>query len=76
VDIVLERDDRPREVPVPAELAAALAADEPAATEFARLSFTHRREYTEWVEGAKKAETRARRVTQTLERLRASAANR
>jgi hypothetical protein len=76
VDIVLERDDRPREVAVPADLAAALAADEPAATEFARLSFTHRREYTEWVEGAKKAETRARRVTQTLERLRASAAKR
>jgi uncharacterized protein YdeI (YjbR/CyaY-like superfamily) len=40
------------------------------------MSFTHRREYTEWVEGAKKAETRACRVTQTLERLRASAAKR
>jgi hypothetical protein len=76
VDVTVERDDRPREVAVPDDLAAALAADEPAATVFARLSFTHRREYTEWIEGAKKPETRARRVTQTLERLRASAQKR
>jgi Bacteriocin-protection, YdeI or OmpD-Associated/Domain of unknown function (DUF1905) len=70
VEVELQRDDRPREVTVPDDLAAALAADGPAAGAFERLSFTHRREYAEWVAGAKRAETRARRVAQTLERLR------
>jgi uncharacterized protein YdeI (YjbR/CyaY-like superfamily) len=37
---------------------------------FAALAFTHRREYVLWVEGAKRPETRARRVAGTVERLR------
>jgi uncharacterized protein YdeI (YjbR/CyaY-like superfamily) len=57
-------------VSIPAELAEALAADTDAGAAFERLSFSHRREYAEWVAGAKRAETRARRVAQTLERLR------
>ncbi|GAB1641058.1 YdeI/OmpD-associated family protein [Krasilnikovia sp. MM14-A1259] len=65
------RDDRPRELTVPEDLVAALAGDDAAAAAFDRLSFTHRREYVEWITGAKRAETRTRRVTQTLERLRA-----
>lgn len=70
VEVRVERDDRPREVSVPAELAAALAADSAAGAAFERLSFSHRREYAEWVAGAKRAETRARRAAQTIERLR------
>ena len=70
VEVTLRRDDSPREVEVPEDLATALAADGAASAAFDRLSFTHRREYTEWIAGAKRAETRARRVTQTLERLR------
>jgi hypothetical protein len=70
VEVQVERDDRPREVSIPAELAAALAADPAAEAAFERLSFSHRREYAEWVAGAKRAETRARRVAQTIERLR------
>jgi uncharacterized protein YdeI (YjbR/CyaY-like superfamily) len=58
------------ELEVPEELSAALASDEVAAAEFDRLPVSHRREYTEWIGGAKRAETRARRVTQALERLR------
>jgi hypothetical protein len=76
VDVTVERDDRPRELAMPEDLAAALATDEPAATAFERLSFSHRREYTEWIAGAKRPETRARRVTETLARLRASAEER
>jgi Bacteriocin-protection, YdeI or OmpD-Associated/Domain of unknown function (DUF1905) len=70
VDLRVERDDRPREVSVPAELAAALTADPAAGAAFERLSFSHRREYAEWVAEAKRAETRDRRVAQTIERLR------
>jgi uncharacterized protein YdeI (YjbR/CyaY-like superfamily) len=43
-------------------------ADAPEAnTAFARLSFTHQREYVEWVEEAKRAETRARRIAVTVD---------
>jgi Bacteriocin-protection, YdeI or OmpD-Associated/Domain of unknown function (DUF1905) len=71
VKIEIERDDRPRAVSVPDDLAAALARDATAQAAFEKLSFTHRREYVEWVTGAKREETRARRIAQTLDRLRA-----
>jgi bifunctional DNA-binding transcriptional regulator/antitoxin component of YhaV-PrlF toxin-antitoxin module len=68
VDVVLELDDEPREVEIPAELDAALTDDARAA--FDALSFTHRREYAEWVGEAKRPETRARRAERAIEMLR------
>jgi hypothetical protein len=68
VDVVLERDDEPREVDVPAELEARLHAGARAA--FDALAFTHRREYAEWVGEAKRPETRARRAERAVEMLR------
>jgi bacteriocin resistance YdeI/OmpD-like protein/uncharacterized protein DUF1905 len=70
VELAVERDDTPRTVSVPDELSAALAADPAAQAAFDGLSFTHRREYAEWVAGAKWPETRQRRAAQTVERLR------
>ncbi len=70
VDVRVERDERPRELTIPDELAEGLASDAVAAEAFERLSFTHRREYAQWVSEAKRPETKARRVTQTLEKLR------
>jgi uncharacterized protein YdeI (YjbR/CyaY-like superfamily) len=52
---------------VPKELAAALAKNAKVRTAFAALSASHRREYAEWVGEAKRDETRAKRVAQTLE---------
>ena len=69
VEVVLERDDEPREVDVPAELEAALAAAPDARTAFDALAFTHRREYAEWVGEAKRADTRVRRAERALEML-------
>lgn len=63
-------DDAPRTVDVPAELADALAAAPELQAAFDGLAFTHRREYAEWVASAKRPETRSRRVTGTLDRLR------
>lgn len=71
VRIALERDSRPREIDVPDDLANALAEDGAATAAFDRLSFSHRREYVEWITSAKRDDTRARRITKTLERLRA-----
>ena len=70
VDLELQLDTKPREVEVPPALAAALAADSEALAAFEKLSYTHRKEYTRWVEEAKKDETRERRVAKTLDRLR------
>jgi hypothetical protein len=72
VTLTVERDERPREVDVPEELREALAGDPEAAAQFERLAFTHRREYAQWVAEAKRPETRARRVAETLQRLRGS----
>jgi uncharacterized protein YdeI (YjbR/CyaY-like superfamily) len=57
-------------VRLPNDLARALANAE-AKDAFARLSFTHRREYVEWVRDTKRPETRRRRIEQTVERVRA-----
>jgi hypothetical protein len=70
VTIELERDDAPRQLDVPPELSAALAGDDLALAVFERLSFSHRREYATWVAEAKRPETRARRVDETVRRLR------
>jgi hypothetical protein len=64
------RDDQPRTVDPPPDLAAALAADPEARAAFDGLSFTHQREYAEWVAEVKREATRQRRVRQTVEMLR------
>jgi uncharacterized protein YdeI (YjbR/CyaY-like superfamily) len=71
VEVAIERDDASRMVDVPDDLAAALAVDEKANEVFGRLSYTHQREYVEWISEAKRSETRTRRVGQAVERLKA-----
>jgi bifunctional DNA-binding transcriptional regulator/antitoxin component of YhaV-PrlF toxin-antitoxin module len=70
VEVVLERDDEPRTVDVPGELAAALAGDETASRAFDALSYTHRREYARWVGEAKREPTRIARAAKALVMLR------
>ncbi|NWF62910.1 MAG: YdeI/OmpD-associated family protein [Chloroflexi bacterium] len=55
---------------IPLELSSALAADKEAQTIFNNLPPSHQREYIKWVEEAKKAETRVRRVQKMLEMLK------
>jgi hypothetical protein len=70
LDVLVELDDAPREVEVPADLAAALAAAPEAEAALAALSVSNRKEYAEWVASAKREETRRRRVEQAVEMLR------
>jgi len=58
----LDLDADKREVKPPADLVKALKAAPPAWERWKELSFTRQREYAEAVTGAKKPETRARRV--------------
>ena len=70
LDVGIELDDAPRTVDVPADLAAALAAEPDAAAAWETLSYTHRKEWARSVEDAKKPETRARRVAAAVTALR------
>jgi hypothetical protein len=69
IEVDLVPDDGPREVEVPADLAAALADAPAAAAFFDGLSYTNRKAYVTSIEEAKKAETRAARIAKVVERL-------
>jgi Bacteriocin-protection, YdeI or OmpD-Associated/Domain of unknown function (DUF1905) len=69
VTIEVELDTSERVVTVPEDLAAALGGARLRET-FDRLSYTHRKEYVEWVEEAKREETRSKRVARTVDMLR------
>ena len=62
----IELDDAPRVVKPPAALAAAFKTSPAALARWNELSFTHKREHAEAIEGAKKPETRARRVARAI----------
>jgi uncharacterized protein YdeI (YjbR/CyaY-like superfamily) len=68
VDVVL--DTEPREVEVPPDFAAALAAEPEAERFFEGLSCSQRRWHVLSIEGAKTAETRQRRIDKSVAMLR------
>ena len=67
--VVVRNDKAPRQVEVPEDLAEALARNDAARAAFDGLSFSHRREYVEAINEAKRPDTRARRVERTLQAL-------
>ena len=67
VRVEVELDTAPRTVDVPPELRAALDESAEASERFDTLSYTHRREFAEWVAQAKKQETRDRRAARAVE---------
>lgn len=71
VQVTLALDTEERTVEVPKDLAAALKKDKKAAAAWEKLSFTHRKEHADAILGAKKPETRARRIEKALAMLRA-----
>jgi hypothetical protein len=69
VDVKIELDEAPRGVNVPADLAEALRGDAEAERCFEGLSPSRKKAYVTWIEQAKKAETRDRRVAQAVTEL-------
>jgi hypothetical protein len=69
VEVAVERDTEERTVEVPAELTAALAEHPEAQRAFDGLAYTYRKDYARWVGGAKRAETRARRLEKAIDKL-------
>ena len=71
IDADIELDHAPREIEVPADLAEALGSVHGAREAFEKLPYTHRKEHVQAILEAKKPETRARRISATLEKLSA-----
>ena len=69
VDVAVWEDVEERTVEVPADFLAALDAAPDAKQRFEMLSYTHRREYVNHINDAKKEDTRCRRILRTIELL-------
>lgn len=65
-DVRIEADDKPRTVDVPDDLAKALA-DAGVRKQWDQLSFTNQREHVEGIEGAKRPDTRTRRIARAVD---------
>jgi len=69
VKVVMEPDTAERTVTVPPDLKKALAGNPKAAAIFTSFSYSHRKELVDWIEQAKKPETRAGRIDKCLKML-------
>jgi bifunctional DNA-binding transcriptional regulator/antitoxin component of YhaV-PrlF toxin-antitoxin module len=69
VEVTLQHDKTKRKVDVPDDMAKLLM-KEKLLEVFAKLSYSHQREYLRWITEAKREETRANRLTKAVEMLR------
>ncbi|BCL12503.1 YdeI/OmpD-associated family protein [Micromonospora sagamiensis] len=70
VEVELMLDNEPRVVVEPADFARALDADPAARAAYDKLAYSHKREHVRAIEGAKKPQTRQRRIAQAIAALR------
>ena len=68
IAVSVEADRLERTVEVPPDFTDAMTAAQRRA--YDGMSYTHRKEYVQWIEAAKRPETRARRIKLALEKLR------
>ncbi|MGZ4819438.1 MAG: YdeI/OmpD-associated family protein [Terriglobales bacterium] len=71
VAVTMEPDTAPRTIEAPPELKKALKANKAAQASWDRYSYTHRKEFAQWITEAKKPETRARRLEKSIAMLAA-----
>ncbi|HEX4007995.1 MAG TPA: YdeI/OmpD-associated family protein [Acidobacteriaceae bacterium] len=71
VSVVMEPDTAPRTVTIPPDLKKALAKSPAKGKTFAAFSYSHQKERVDWIEQAKRPETRAQRIAQCLTMLAA-----
>jgi hypothetical protein len=70
VDVVMELDEDERKVEVPAYLKRIINSDAKAKEFWSKLSFTHQKEYVREIDGAKRPETREKRIAAMMDALR------
>ena len=69
VKVVMDIDTEPRIVEVPEDFQQVLNNNPKAKEIFDTFSYTHKKEYVQWIEGAKKQETRENRITKAIEQI-------
>ncbi len=67
--MIMQKDDEERKVTVPDDLAAALQSNPAGKAIFAKLSYSHQKQYVEWIESAKQVVTRQNRISKTISML-------
>ena len=67
VTVVLEVDTAPRVVALAPDVKKALTKNKKAKAAFEKMAYSHQKEYVGYIEEAKRPETRAKRIKQTLE---------
>jgi hypothetical protein len=70
VDVVMELDEDERKVEVPAYLKKIINGDAKAKEFWRKLSFTHQKEYVREIDGAKRPETREKRIAAMMDAIR------
>ncbi len=70
VSVVLELDEEKRTVEVPTYLKKIINSDPKAKEFWGKLSFTHQKEYVREIDGAKRPETREKRIAAMMDALR------
>lgn len=69
VHVILKKDDEPRIVEIPEDFKKLLEENEQALSFFNALSYTNQKAYTEWITSSKKAETREKRISESISML-------
>ena len=70
VTVTMARDDAPRTIEAPADLAIVLKGDPKLQQAWDALSYTHRKKYIQAINEAKREDTRARRIDKTIAALK------
>ena len=70
ITVTLTRDIASRTVETPSDLKRALAEAGVAPSTFEGMSYSHQKEYVDWIESAKRPETRARRTAKAVAMIR------
>jgi len=69
VYVTVEKDEEDRTIEVPDDFMEAMKMNPNALTTYEKLSFTAKKEYVNWINEAKKVETRQDRIAKSMERL-------
>lgn len=69
VHVVMKRDESIREVEVPEDFYKGLDENNEAKVFFQSLSYTNKKKYVQWITGAKKEETRIKRISLSVDKL-------
>ncbi|KAA3613758.1 MAG: DUF1905 domain-containing protein [Calditrichaeota bacterium] len=70
IEVTIEEDTAPRVVTIPEDLQKLLTENPAAKANFEKQSYTHQKEYVNWIEEAKRQETRARRLAKAIQMLK------